>query len=54
VAMLLYFAPETVLPIASAAAAAIGGFLLFFRRGATATKAVFDRLFRRGRGSDRN
>lgn len=50
--MLLYFAPETVLPIASAVTAAVGGFLLFFRRGATFTKSIVTRWFRRDRGAD--
>jgi hypothetical protein len=44
---MLYFAPETVLPIASVAAAAVGAVLLFFRRGMAFSKALFGRLFRK-------
>lgn len=52
--MALYFAPETVLPIASAVMAAVGGFLLFFKRGASSIRTLIDRLLRRDRGSDQD
>ncbi|MFN0178898.1 MAG: hypothetical protein ACKVZ0_08860 [Gemmatimonadales bacterium] len=44
---MLYFSPETVLPIASVAAAAVGAVLLFFRRGLALWKALLARMFRR-------
>ena len=48
---MLYFAPETVLPIASAVAAGLGAVLLFFRRGVTLTKSILDRVLGRNRGA---
>lgn len=37
--MLLYFGPEIMMPLASAAAAALGGILMFWRRVVAALKA---------------
>ena len=45
---MLYFGPETLMPVASALAAGIGAILLFWRRGVALVRRVVARVFRRG------
>ena len=48
---MLYFSPETVLPLASVVTAAVGAVFLFFRRGIALTRAVWAWVSRRTRSS---
>lgn len=45
---MLYFGPETLMPVASALAAAVGAILLFWRRGVALGRRLVARVFRRG------
>jgi hypothetical protein len=44
---MLYFGPETLMPVASALAAAVGAILLFWRRGVALVRRLVARVFRR-------
>ncbi len=44
---MLYFGPETTMPLVSAVAAAVGVVLMFWRRVIAWTRAVIGRVFRR-------
>ena len=44
---MLYFGPETVVPVGSAIAGAIGVVLMFGRRTSAMVRGAFARLFRR-------
>jgi hypothetical protein len=44
---MLYFGPETVVPVGSAIAGAIGVMLMFGRRTFAMIRGAFGRLFRR-------
>jgi hypothetical protein len=46
---LLYFGPETMMPVASFVAAVVGAILMFWRRLVGIVSAAFARLTRRGR-----
>lgn len=48
---MLYFSPETVLPVASGITAVVGAVFLFFRRGVTLARTARDWLVRRTRSS---
>ena len=45
--ILLYFGPETLMPVASGVAAVAGAVLIFWRRIVRVGGAVFARVFRR-------
>ena len=47
---MLYFGPETLMPVASALAAAVGAILMFWRRGLALLRRLAARVFRRGAG----
>lgn len=47
---MLYFGPETLMPVASALAAAVGAILMFWRRGLALVRRITGRIFRRGAG----
>ena len=44
---MLYFGPETLMPLASALAAAVGAVLMFWRRGLALIRRLGSRVFRR-------
>jgi hypothetical protein len=46
--ILLYFGPDTVMPVASAVAAVAGAVLMFGRRILAFVRAIAGRIFRRG------
>jgi len=50
---MLYFGPETLMPLASALAAAVGAILMFWRRGLALIRRIGARIFRRSARSDR-
>ncbi|MBW3534259.1 MAG: hypothetical protein KY453_03415 [Gemmatimonadetes bacterium] len=41
---MLYFGPETIMPLASAAAAAVGAVLMFWRRAVALVRSAFRSL----------